>query len=300
MSVIVVTGASGFLGRRVVERLAARGDRVVGVARRAKPADLPSGVDWVSADLGNPGASEAALAKALGGADVVLHLAAVTGKARPAEYRRGNIEATEALLRAAERAGVGRFVFVSSIAVSFADRRHYPYSDSKAAAEAIVRSSSLKTTIVRPTMILGAGSPIQESLEKLARLPVAPMFGDGKAMVNPIEVDDVAALLVALAHEPDAAGAVIEVGGPAAYPMSELFARLRAKGGAPKFIHLPLKPLRELLALVEGPLLPLMPLTAGQLASFANDGVAKPSPLVDRLLPTRSESPAGPASAAAA
>jgi NADH dehydrogenase len=223
----------------------------------------------------------------------------VTGKARPADYARGNVEATEALVKAAERAGVGRFVFVSSIAVSFADRRHYPYSDSKAAAEAVVRSSSLQTTIVRPTMILGAGSPIQQALEKLARLPVAPMFGDGKTMVNPVEVDDVAALLAALVHDADAAGAVIEVGGPAAYPMTELFARLRG-GGAPKFLHLPLKPLRELLAILEGPLLPLMPLTAGQLASFANDGVAEPSPLVDRLLPSRSESPAGPASAAAA
>lgn len=296
MSVIVVTGASGFLGRRVVERLAARGDRVIGVARSARPANLPAGADWVSADLSNPGAYESALK----GADVVLHLAAITGKARPAEFRRVNVEATETLLAAAERAGVERFVFVSSIAVAFADRRHYPYSDSKAAAEAVVRASRLKTTIVRPTMILGAGSPIQQSLEKLARLPVAPMFGDGKTMVNPVEVDDVAALLAALAHEPDATGAVIEIGGPGAYPMTELFARLRPDGATPKFLHLPLKPLRALLALMEGPLLPVMPLTAGQLASFANDGVAKPSTLVDRLLPVRSESPAGPASAAAA
>ena len=65
MSVIVVTGAAGFLGRRVVERLAARGDRVIAIARRPRPADAPAGVDWIVADVLDPSAYEAKIADAL-------------------------------------------------------------------------------------------------------------------------------------------------------------------------------------------------------------------------------------------
>jgi hypothetical protein len=76
--------------------------------------------------------------------------------------------------------------------------------------------------------------------------------------------------------------------------MTELFARLRAHDGVSgpaRFLHLPVKPIRALLALVEGPLLPVLPLTAGQLAPFINDSVAAPHPLLDRLLPGCAESP---------
>lgn len=290
MSVIVVTGAAGFLGRRVVEQLVARGDQVIAIARRPRPADVPASVQWVVADVANPAGYEASLK----GADAALHVAGVTGKASRRVLEQGNVEATGAFVGASERAGVKRLVFVSSIAVSFTDQRHYTYAATKAAAEGVVRASSIPYAIVRPTIILGRGSAIEASLGKLAGLPVAPMFGDGKRLVQPVDVDDVAAFLVALAHD-DVAGATIEFGGPAAYTMNELFARLRAArgvAGAPKFLHLPLKPLRELLALMEPLLLPVMPLTAGMLASFANDGAAAPNPIVDRLRPTRAESPA--------
>jgi NADH dehydrogenase len=290
VSTIVVTGAAGFLGRRVLAELKARGDRVVAIDRVATAADGGDGTTWVVADLLDASSYETAL----DGASVVLHLAAITGKARPEAYRRVNVEATEALLAAAKRAGVERFVLVSSIAVAFPDRRHYPYADSKAAAEALVRASGLGWTIVRPTMILGSGSPIQAALGRLARLPVAPMFGNGQRLVQPVDVADVARLLAGVAHEPDAAGATLEVGGPASYPMTELFARLRAHDGVSgpaRFLHLPVKPIRALLALVEGPLLPVLPLTAGQLAPFINDSVAAPHPLLDRLLPGCAESP---------
>jgi NADH dehydrogenase len=290
LSTIAVTGAAGFLGRRVLGALKARGDRVVAIDRVAKPVEGEDAT-WVTADLLDPSSYEAALA----GVECVLHLAAITGKAPPAAYRRVNVEATEALLGAAKRAGVRRFVLVSSIAVAFPDRRHYPYADSKAAAEALVRDSGLAWTIVRPTMILGSGSPIQAALAKLATLPVSPMFGSGKRLVQPVDVSDVARLLAALAHEPDAAGATVEVGGPTSYTLNELYARLRAHDGAAgsvRLVHLPVGPIRALLALVEAPLLPVLPLTAGQLASFVNDSVAAPHPLMDKLLPVRAETPA--------
>jgi nucleoside-diphosphate-sugar epimerase len=290
MSAIIVTGAGGFVGRRLVERLAARGDTVVGIGRGDAPDGWPAAARWLKADLADTAAYEPALA----GAACVLHLAAVTGKAAPADYQRGNVETTRALLGASERAGVSRFVFVSSIAAAFADRRFYPYAESKIAAEALVAASPISSVIVRPTMILGPGSPIELSLSKLAGLPASPMFGDGLRRVQPIDVEDVVDVLAALAQDASIGSGLIEIGGRDAYDLRELYARLRAangKAGSPRLIHLPLHLIRQMLAAVEKPLLPLLPLTAGQLATFANDGVAAPHPATMRLLPAPRPSP---------
>jgi NADH dehydrogenase len=224
----------------------------------------------------------------------VLHLAAVTGKAAPADYQRGNVETTRALLGACDRAGVSRFVFVSTIAATFADRRFYPYAESKIAAEALVAASPINSVIVRPTMILGPGSPIELSLGKLAGLPVSPMFGDGLRRVQPIDVDDVVDVLAALAQGASIGDGVIEIGGRDTYDLRELYARLRTahgKAGSPRLMNLPLRLIRQMLAAVEKPLLPLLPLTAGQLATFANDGVAAPHPAAARLLPAPRSAP---------
>ena len=79
----------------------------------------------------------------LAGCETVLHLAAVTGKARTADFHAINAEGTRVLLERARAAGVSRFIFVSSIAAGFADQRHYPYAVSKVEAEQAVLASGL-------------------------------------------------------------------------------------------------------------------------------------------------------------
>jgi nucleoside-diphosphate-sugar epimerase len=283
---IVVTGAAGFVGRQVTDLLCARGDAVIAIARRPRPAGVDARVEWVQADLVDAKKYETALA----GAGCVLHLAAVTGKARPSEYVRSNVEATRQLIGACERAGVGRFVFMSSIAANFADRRFYPYADSKRAAEQLVHATRLPHTIIRPTMIFGPESPVQAGLERLARLPWIPVFGSGQTRVQPVDVHEVAALLGRIAgHPADASldGATIEIGGPTVFTIDDLLRELRTRqglSGPTRLLHLPLGPLRWVLGMLEPLLLSVLPLTAGQLATFANDGVAQPHPLATRLL----------------
>jgi nucleoside-diphosphate-sugar epimerase len=293
MSTIVVTGAGGFVGAKLVRILCGQGETVVGIGRSAEPASWPASARWIRADLSDAAVYETALA----GADCVVHLAAVTGKASRAAYLRGNVEATRELIGACERTGVGRFVFVSSIAVKFTHRRHYHYAESKISAEALVQAASITSIIVRPTMILGPGSPIEASLAKLARLPLSPLFGDGRRLVQPVDVDDVADALAALARAPNFAPAIVELGGPERYDLRELYARLRSAygvHGAPRLLSAPLGLSRWMLAMVEAPLLPLLPLTAGQLATFANDGTAAPHEALERLLPTHRISPRAP------
>ncbi|HEY8120844.1 MAG TPA: NAD(P)H-binding protein [Myxococcota bacterium] len=272
---LFVTGATGFVGRRVLACAAERFGRVIALAR-SEPADLPAGVELLHGDLLGP--APRAWERALAGCDAVLHLAATTGKAAPAEYERGIVDATAALAAAAQRAGVRHFVYVSSIAVRFPDRAHYPYAHAKQRAEQRVRESGVRATIVRPTIVAGPGSPVMQGFATLALAPVTPVFGDGQRRVAPIHVDDLAALLVEIAAgEPSAEP--IELGGPETFTLDALLSGLRVArgGGPPRLAHLPLAPIRALLAALEPALRPILPLTAGQLATFANDGVPVPS-----------------------
>lgn len=286
MGPLFVTGATGFVGRRLLERLPSASHSDVRCLVRHPdqlPASRAGGARWeaVHGDLARPGPWAARLA----GVETVLHLGAITGKARPDIFEAVNHVATTQLLAVARAAGVRRFILVSSIAAGFADQRHYPYAHSKARAEQAVGVSGLDTLIVRPTMVLGPGSAVLTGLRRLATAPVGIVFGTGRMPVQPIHVDDLADLLIAaLALEP-LGGRTIDAGGPDALEFNELNRRIRmaATGRPGPLLHLPLAPVRAILAAVEPIAFRLLPFTAGQLASFANPGTARPDPLVDAL-----------------
>lgn len=268
---VVVTGATGFVGQRLITRLAADGARVIAMSRRPRPSTVEAGVTWLTADL----CESEGYSRELAGVDAVLHLAGETGKAPAAAFHRGIVVATRNLLAACEQRRVPRFVFVSSIAATFTDQRHYHYAQAKAHAESIVRASSIPWVIVRPTMILGPGSPIEVSLDRLAGLPLVPLFGGGSRLVQPISVDAVVEALRKLVSVTCKMRCEIDLGGPEVITMRALLLRQRAAmglSGAPT-LHIPLAPLRFLLSVLEGSLLRFLPFTAGQLAAFANDSV---------------------------
>jgi NADH dehydrogenase len=273
MSRIFLTGSGGFIGRRLLERLAVAGD-VVCLQHTARP--LPAGVTGCRGDLREPGAWRDALA----GCGTVVHLAAVTGKAPAVRYEDVIVRGTESLLEAARAAGARRFLYVSTIAVRFSDIRRYPYARAKVRAEEAVRASGLAHVIVRPTLVFGAGSPGQAGLESLARLPVAPLFDGGRARVQPIDVADLADLAGDVLREDPFDGATLEFGGPEVLTVADLIARMRAAAGrgAGPALTVPTAPLRPILTLLEriGPR--LAPITVGQLGTFRFDGVAEPNP----------------------
>jgi nucleoside-diphosphate-sugar epimerase len=275
MKPIFLTGGGGFVGSRLLETLVAGGRTVIALDRSRSianrhPASL---VRVVNGDLLEPATYRQALAEA----SVVVHLAAATGKASREEHFRANAEGTEALIGACREAGVDRMLFVSSIATSFSDTRDYHYAQAKARAESAVRASGLRVTIVRPTIVLGAASPIQGALEKLALLPIIPIFGDGRARVQPIHVDDAAALIAGIVAQDRFAGETIDIGGPEVLTMEALLQRIRqARTGRPgRVIHLPLGLILPPLRLAEAAGLGrVLPVSVGQLSSFRFDGLA--------------------------
>jgi NADH dehydrogenase len=130
-------------------------------------------------------------------------------------------------------------------------------------------------------MILGDGSPIQASLRKLAAMRIVPLMGDGSAKVQPVHIDDVVRFLSGIHGLKEVYNRTIDLGGPEIMSIEELIVRLRPedRARAVRFVHLPAGAAQRLLAMMEPILLPVLPLTAGQIATFINDGVAAPNEL---------------------
>jgi nucleoside-diphosphate-sugar epimerase len=138
--------------------------------------DLARGPDFIVGDL----CDEETYKSRLEGVDTVIHLAALTGKAAPPEYERTNFEGTKILLRACKEAGVRRFLHLSTIAAGYPDQRYFTYAQTKARAETLVRESGIPYIIIRPTVVIGSGSPIWRSLSSIAKLPVVPLPNEGR------------------------------------------------------------------------------------------------------------------------
>jgi nucleoside-diphosphate-sugar epimerase len=280
MRALFVTGASGFVGRRLLAGIpAGRYARVTALSRGA-PAPA-AGVTWVRGDVRDP----ASWASHLDADTDVAHLAAATGKADAATHHAVNADGTAALLRACERARVGGLLFVSSIAAKFPDDSHYPYARAKREAEALVRASGLPHLVVRPTIVLGPGSPILDALRRLAGLPAVAAIGGGRARVQPVHVDDLATMLARLLERRAFDGTTVECGGPEVLTMADLLVRVRRGMGKPAapVVRLPYGPMRAAAIAATMVLGRRAPLTAGQLSSFVHDGVIEPGALWNEM-----------------
>jgi nucleoside-diphosphate-sugar epimerase len=284
MSALFVTGGSGFIGRRFLRRLAADHREGVYCLRRSPGIDPdrrePENLRPVTADLLDADRYQHLLTVC----DTVVHLAAVTGNAPRAEYFRVNTEGTRVLLEASRRAGVARFLYVSSIAARFADQSQYYYAESKRQAEALVRASGLSFTIVRPTIVIGKGGSPWENLARLAALPVIPVLGR-RTRIQPIYVDDVADSLCALLDTSRFRNETLELGGPEVTTFGDLLrqAHYLRRGRRPWTVGVPVGPVAKILGLLERFARARLPISAGQLAAFQNDGtvqrVQAPDPL---------------------
>ncbi len=282
---ILLTGATGFIGQVLLERLAAEPrNRVICLMRDLKA--LPrqyaghSNVETLRGDVTDP----TTLASIPQGATVV-HLAAATGAASDDDLHRINVDGTRNIVDACANANVAHLVFVSSIAACFDRLDEYPYGRSKQEAENVVRSSNINSTIVRPTIVLGAGSPIGETLFALSALPVVPIPGGGHIQVQPVDVEDVARAIAAIVDRGPHEESLVEVGGPESLTMRELLRRMRQhrSGSSGPIVGLPLWPLRLMLKVARAVLGDKSPLSPGQLVPFSNDGTAAPSSLMTSL-----------------
>jgi nucleoside-diphosphate-sugar epimerase len=250
---ILVTGASGFVGRAALDAFAQSGLALRAAVRRPPQPALADGVEVMQ----HPDLSEAVdWRPLLEGVDRVVHLAAVadTG-ADPARYDRINRDATQALAAAAAGAGVKRFVFVSSIraqsgpaAAHTLTERDDPaptdaYGRSKLAAEAAVRAAGVPFTILRPVLLYGPAAKGNFAL--LLRAARSPWPLPVKNFVNRrslLGVDNLISALTFALSSPAATAETYVVADPGLPPQfAEVVATLRTAQGRPPLL-LPLPP----------------------------------------------------------
>jgi NADH dehydrogenase len=248
--VILLTGATGNVGSALLHRLVADGHPVRALVR--DPRRLGPDRVRVQIALGDL-ADASSFRHALRGVKTVIHLAAAI---RDQDRQGATIEEVNALgtlrlVRAAERAGVERFVFFSAIGTSL----HSPsrFFRAKAQAEVAVEESHMQTTIFAPSIIYSPGDPWITLLGRLAVLPLVPISGSGRATYEPIWSHDAAAAVVSLlGQNGKQAHQRLELAGPQRLSYDEMVRTyLGVKHRRRRLLHVPLPVVRWGLKAVE-------------------------------------------------
>jgi NADH dehydrogenase len=236
---LLVTGASGTVGRALVPRLLERGDEVRVLVRDPRRLGrMRVEVQLALGDLVDLG-DHRVLRQALRGVDTVVHLAATIRDQPRARVEEVTALATNRLLRAAERSGVERFVFFSAIGATEFQRTRF--FRAKALAERAVGESDLATTVFAPSIIYDRNDPWVTIQRRLALLPAIPISGEGKSRFEPIWADDVARCVVASLDRGAEGHSRLELAGPERLTYAEI-ARViaRAAGHERPLVHVPL------------------------------------------------------------
>ncbi len=286
---LFITGSGGFIGRRFLQRLEASNYRTVycldlDINRIQGLLSHNGNINIIQADL----LDVQKYASQLKECDTVVHFAAATGKKVTKQaYFDVNTLGTTVLVNEAQRVGVKRILYLSTIAVKYTDKSYYYYAQSKEAGEKAVISSGLSYTILRPTIVIGENGPVWNSLARLARFPVIPLFGGGKAKIQPIYLDDFVDLLVEVLEVDNFHNQVLEIGGPEVISFETFLSEIHQSvyGSPGRTLRLPYHLIKRGLAFFEGPFSGILPLSAGQLSAFGNDGSITDNELFIRNAP---------------
>jgi uncharacterized protein YbjT (DUF2867 family) len=221
---VLVTGASGFIGERVVERLEADGHDVVRFSRRS------------GGDITDP----AAIERAAQGADAIAHLVAILDGS-DAQFAAVNAGGPANAVAAARAAGVRRFLHMSALGVSAEHAPLAGYWRSKWAGVQAVTGSDLDWTVFEPSFVFARGGGAFAEFERLVRMPLTPVIGDGRYRHQPVWVGDVAAAFARALERPQTFCRHYQLGGPQAFEFNDLLdeiARVTGRRPHPK-VHLP-------------------------------------------------------------
>jgi NADH dehydrogenase len=231
--VILLTGATGVVGSALLPELLAQGKDVRCLVREPKRLGANRvRVQLSLADLADP----RGLRHAVRGADTVIHLAAAIRDQPPRRLEEINALGTYRLLRAAEAAGVRRFIFFSAIGASLHQRTRF--FRSKALAAKDVEGASIETCVIAPSIVYERNDPWMTMMRRLALLPLMPISGSGRAAFEPVWAGDVARATLAAIEAPPGR---YELAGPERLTYNEIATLIAASTGRRRpRLHVPL------------------------------------------------------------
>jgi len=218
-----VLGGSGFIGRYVVKRLAARGEVVAVGCRNAEAAKFlkPMGDVGQIVPLNVAIGDETLLPAFLAGNDALVNCVGILRDSRSQTFELLHHTGPAQLARFAREAGVERFVHISAIGAD--SRSSSAYARTKAAGEQAVRDAFPTVTILRPSVVFGPEDQFFNRFAAMAMIsPVLPLIGGGETRFQPVYVGDVADAVVGCLEDPATAGRVYELGGPKVYTFREI------------------------------------------------------------------------------
>lgn len=264
---VTVFGGTGFLGQAIVRRLMRAGYRVAVAARTPRAVDIADangGVVYRRVDVRD----DEAVGQALHEADAAVNAVALYTERGGQRFDAIHVAGAERIARAAAAAGVTSLVHISGIGVSSASASAYVRA--RANGEQAVRAAFPGAAVLRPSVLFGPGDAFLGALNSVGRLPVIPLFGDGRVKLQPVHVEDIAAAVEqALARR---CAGVYELGGRRVGSYREIVrAVLELQGRRRPLLPVPF-PIWRLLAEAMS-VLPNPPLTRDQVVLMQRDNV---------------------------
>jgi NADH dehydrogenase len=229
---VTVFGASGFVGRHVVRRLAAAGVRVIAAQRDDERASFLKTMGDVGqvVPVSCNVSDKDRVASVLEGSDAVIDLVGILFETSKQRFADIHGAAPGIIAAAAAEAGIHRLVHVSAIAADATSPS--AYARTKAEGEDTARAALPQTVILRPSIVFGPEDGFFNRFAGLARFtPFLPLFGGGKNSFQPVYVGDVADAVMTCLIRGDVAGRTFELGGPRRYTFRELMELITAETG---------------------------------------------------------------------
>ena len=279
---VLVTGAAGLVGTHTCRELSKSGWQVRALIRDPARAAMALGQLPVEFRVGDV-RDASALRSSLSGCGAVVHLAAIAIEKKGDTYAESNTAATERLISAARAENVQRLIFMSQNGAD--SRSPYPFLHSKGVAQDSVKTSGLRWTILRPSVIFGPEDQFVNVLGRLIKLTpkIFPRPGGGQARFQPISVDDVARVVRLSLEKKETVNQSYDLGGAVPLTLRQMTERiLTAMNTDRKLVPVPVKMLRPLVAVAER-LLPNPPVTSSLLDLLALDNTIANNALTEHF-----------------
>jgi uncharacterized protein YbjT (DUF2867 family) len=275
MTLVTVFGGTGFLGRRIVERLV-RDGATLRIAVRdldrantlAKSVGLARAIP-IAADVRSP----PTIAAAITGSQSVVNAVSAYVERDGVTYAAVHVQGADDVATACQQQGVTRLVHISGIGANPASRS--TYIRARGLGELAVEKAFPAATIMRPSVMFAVDGGFLSAFAKLAQsAPIIPLIGTGGTRLQPVHVDDVAAAVAMSLRDPSSSGKTYELGGLETHTIREIFDMVLTHMGRPSlFVQVPFTLASALARVLE--FLPGAPLTVAQVDLLRGDNVVQ-------------------------